>query len=417
MAFMNISTTAERWGLTVRRVQEMCKNGQIKGATRFGRAWMIPEDAEKPVDGRTRAMKERKQSEEKGFLLPAPRKNPFLIHTDLYNTAGTAEKVISSFNDYPETQKIVKAQFDYRRGDIEGIRKNVENFLSRQAGFYSTISAGILLSYCAIWEGDINLWRRAHRHIYEAPCKNDNERQIVDFWIAVVNSNILSTTNYPDWFTKGKFDCLPFDTLCSARAFYIKYLFISAHDLASGRIKKRNVEGLGLMRTLPYIIEPMISQARAEKTVILLSYLHLMASTIYHNLGEDDEANEHIDKALDLCLPDKLYGILVEYRGGLDTLLDDRLALRDEQALEAVREMHKKMQTGWLKLHNQLLERNLSSKLTIREREVAKLATFGLSNTEIASRLNIEVSSVKQYIFSVMNKVGANKRSELGLYI
>ncbi|MBR3469171.1 MAG: DNA-binding protein [Lachnospiraceae bacterium] len=51
-AFMTIKETAIKWGLTTRRVQEMCSNGQIEGVQRFGNAWAIPIDAERPKDGR-----------------------------------------------------------------------------------------------------------------------------------------------------------------------------------------------------------------------------------------------------------------------------------------------------------------------------------------------------------------------------
>ena len=43
---------AERWGISVRRVQIMCAEGKIEGALRFGRAWAIPKNASKPSDGR-----------------------------------------------------------------------------------------------------------------------------------------------------------------------------------------------------------------------------------------------------------------------------------------------------------------------------------------------------------------------------
>ena len=31
---------------------KMCSEGKIPGASKFGNAWAIPENAEKPVDGR-----------------------------------------------------------------------------------------------------------------------------------------------------------------------------------------------------------------------------------------------------------------------------------------------------------------------------------------------------------------------------
>lgn len=45
---------AEKWGITPRQAQLLCSQGRISGAVRFGHAWLIPADAEKPPDGRRR---------------------------------------------------------------------------------------------------------------------------------------------------------------------------------------------------------------------------------------------------------------------------------------------------------------------------------------------------------------------------
>lgn len=51
MEYLTTSETAERWGITARRVQVLCKEGRVDGAIYKG-VWLIPEDAEKPVDPR-----------------------------------------------------------------------------------------------------------------------------------------------------------------------------------------------------------------------------------------------------------------------------------------------------------------------------------------------------------------------------
>ena len=45
---------ADLWGVSARRVQALCINGQIKGIQKLGRVWLIPKDTLKPQDGRTR---------------------------------------------------------------------------------------------------------------------------------------------------------------------------------------------------------------------------------------------------------------------------------------------------------------------------------------------------------------------------
>ena len=54
MKYLTAKEAANKWNITERRVQSMCKQGKISGAFRLGWAWAIPDDAEKPLDGRRR---------------------------------------------------------------------------------------------------------------------------------------------------------------------------------------------------------------------------------------------------------------------------------------------------------------------------------------------------------------------------
>ena len=48
---------AEKWGLSERHVQALCKSGKVKGVVLWGRSWLIPKDATRPLDGRTKTAK------------------------------------------------------------------------------------------------------------------------------------------------------------------------------------------------------------------------------------------------------------------------------------------------------------------------------------------------------------------------
>ena len=43
---------AKMWNVTERTVTTFCKSGKIPGAVKDGKSWQIPDNAEKPVDGR-----------------------------------------------------------------------------------------------------------------------------------------------------------------------------------------------------------------------------------------------------------------------------------------------------------------------------------------------------------------------------
>lgn len=59
MEFMSVRDAALLWNISERRVQKFCEDGRIEGVLRFGRSWMIPKDAKKPVDPRKVRIKER----------------------------------------------------------------------------------------------------------------------------------------------------------------------------------------------------------------------------------------------------------------------------------------------------------------------------------------------------------------------
>ena len=46
--------------VTPRRVNYYCTAGRISGAVKMATIWLIPKDAEKPIDGRTKQGKEEK---------------------------------------------------------------------------------------------------------------------------------------------------------------------------------------------------------------------------------------------------------------------------------------------------------------------------------------------------------------------
>ena len=56
MSYMTASQAAEKWNISQRRVQILCKEGRIKGVFKLGDAWAIPKMAPKPIDARKREM-------------------------------------------------------------------------------------------------------------------------------------------------------------------------------------------------------------------------------------------------------------------------------------------------------------------------------------------------------------------------
>lgn len=50
--YISVQQAADQWRISKRRIQKLCEENRIAGAARFGRAWAIPKDTEKPADAR-----------------------------------------------------------------------------------------------------------------------------------------------------------------------------------------------------------------------------------------------------------------------------------------------------------------------------------------------------------------------------
>ena len=85
MSYMDVKTAADRWELTERRITTLCRDGRIAGAKKEGGLWLIPDDAEKPVDGRrnkfTRAMN---ATAKLPYLLVCPISRSWFLGTTMW---------------------------------------------------------------------------------------------------------------------------------------------------------------------------------------------------------------------------------------------------------------------------------------------------------------------------------------------
>ena len=93
MHYLTATQAAQVWGVTPRRVQDLCKQGRIPGARLWHRAWMIPPDAVYPTN-------------EPDHHMPMPRKSPFLDMTNLYHQPGTASSAIQALAHLPEAKAL-----------------------------------------------------------------------------------------------------------------------------------------------------------------------------------------------------------------------------------------------------------------------------------------------------------------------
>lgn len=66
MKYLSVTQTAEKWGISTRRIQILCNGNRIPGAIKIGNQWAIPDNESKPADARIKSGKYIKKADEHG---------------------------------------------------------------------------------------------------------------------------------------------------------------------------------------------------------------------------------------------------------------------------------------------------------------------------------------------------------------
>lgn len=401
---------AEMWGVSDRTVQDYCIKGRIPGAERWGRTWMIPADAEKPKDGRSRTAK--RMAERKPYI-SIPKQTPQILMSNFYSKPGTAEECVKRLSDSPETAAVFEGWLAFSRGDLTRALDVVLPLLDVEGDFYGTLNVGMLTTACAVWKNDAALWRTGRAHISDVTCTDEYERKIRELWLGINDAGVLTNIQNLNWYSWSEFGKLPEDSLPAIWFNYAKHLHKIGTYLARGETTIPDIQGLGMLRMYPYLAEPLIVQANRAGSLFAELCIRLLCAGAYLNIGMKEAGLHHLDVALNLAVPDKLYGVLAEFRGMFNTVMDDRLDQIDPEATKVVKKLYKDMLANW----NDMTKRSVTITLSERQSEIARLASLGLTNEEIAERLHVSFHTVKSTISMIMNKTGTNKRSEFSKHI
>lgn len=99
MSYISAKEAAMKWGISQRRVATLCAEERIEGAVMVGNMWIIPADAEKPIDARSTRYEEDKSRVVRPFLKWAGGKSQLINEISKYYPfkEGTITKYAEPF--------------------------------------------------------------------------------------------------------------------------------------------------------------------------------------------------------------------------------------------------------------------------------------------------------------------------------
>ena len=152
MEYISIHDMSNKWNIKERKLTALCRDNRIAGARKIGKTWLIPSDAIKPLDKRTKEYNE---------IISSNSIN--------YSESNGEEKVVKAFIDKYHKEPMYTTFTPYR---ICPLGAHVDHNLGYITGF--AIDKGIHIAYNIKQNGIVELEslqfpKRAQWHVLETP--------------------------------------------------------------------------------------------------------------------------------------------------------------------------------------------------------------------------------------------------------
>lgn len=383
---MTPQQAADKWGISRRSVRQYLDSKRIDGVVNVNGRTLIPADAEKPEDMRTRRSKNAAASS---------ATDPFVLTTSSF-AVGSAEEYINGLDNETE-HSVGLAELAFLRGDAQTACEICK-------GLGGSDDMEIRLSALLI-----DLLASLFRDADAVPVNNFRDLQTI--------AKIAS--EHPKYKKTGELFGL--------------YLNITVHNRSDIVFPDIGLDSF----TMPGGLKPMAVYAYtrwlllegftgraiglAEGALIFMKdvypveaiYLSLTAANGYILSGRWDKAEYYFRYARKLAAPDGIIAPFAEFRYMLSGLLEKCMRTEEPEAYKKILDLSTVFLRNWISIHNMLTGDTVSSKLSPTEFNVAMLAARGITNTDIAECMNISVNSVRTHLRNIFNKLGVYSRKEL----
>ena len=403
MEYITVREAAQKWKISQRLAQKYCTDGRIEGAKKFGGAWAIPADAQKPTDPRRAA---KAPPPPPASAQPAPvSQAACMTPMPLMNAAfvpGRCQEFVAAISD-PRLRDIAQAEYYYFSGQAEEAALKAELYLTHPE-LSLRLSACLLYAYANLTLGQIPRARHGLEEVRAILAAADETTPPqLRASAAFIVSAAAVLLHLP----------LPAE-LANAQA-YIRFLppglrmfalYVQAHHTyLQGDYSK----SIGIVETT--------FAMQTEVFPIPAIYMHLVAVMDYMGLKQPEKAQEHLLAAWALAQPDGLIEGFGEHHGLLGGMLEATLKKGWPEDFKRIIAITYRFSAGWRKIHNPATGDDVADNLTTTEFATAMLAARGWTNQEIADHMSISPNTVKQYISTALQKLNIKQRKDLKQYM
>jgi DNA-binding CsgD family transcriptional regulator len=390
--YITIAEAAEKWGVSARRVYKYLEDNRVKGVIRFGSTWMIPTYAEKPCDPR------REKKKPLHFALssdlaeiitattvPMPRDNPDMI--------------IDTINE-ERFRLQYEGELAYLRGNFELTKLCYQKTKNDDIARLRACSVAIA---SAISTGDFPFYLDIESFLkgFLRPDNNDELSIFAELCLASAYTGAHAPNIVPDWLINGDFKLLHPNARPDAVYKRAKYFqCIGKYDamLAVGETA-------------------LVFFASKSGLTFHDIYFRIICAIACFNLHRQDDAERWLLDAMHLALPHGFVTPFAEMVALFSGQLERLLSQEYPQYLDIVVEHWNRTVVNWMSFHNRFTRANVTLILSLREYQIALLASRGIPFKKIAEQFNLSLETLNNNMQTIYQKLHISEKKELAKHV
>jgi len=382
MTYISVKEAANKWGIDVSRVSRLAREGRIEGAVIVARNWLIPESAEKPKDGRTKAV--RLDTKEDFFRFP------LFVNGDEDTFSLTLN----------EQERLLRnAELDYYACDFESAQKEFERLSKDAESIYiKTMALFYLCSLSVEVHGGKNFVRYFSTLQFELakdfPHKKDMEIVIPWLYTIMVQFQAVSSSMEFDSFYDYSPTVLPL----------ISYL--SFYHLSNIEPSKTTVVHLDVYEIL---CRDFLKNGHYYEAC----ELHFLLFLANYVSMREEAMLFHLKKALTLALEHKFYIIAASYEYYYQNAFDTVFSEFNEDFVKVIKQHSKTISDSIGSFEKNYNNSDIYNTLSKNDYRYLVYAVQGKTNKEIARSMRISERTVAGRYNEIYNKLGISSKQEL----
>ena len=392
MEYCSVSEISERWGVSVRQVQRLLAEGRISGAQKYGRSWMIPDDAQKPSDPRGKGRTGERQ---------APNSMSEILRiTSAPMPADRPDSILDTIAE-PWARLQYEAEIAYLRGDFSRVMRcykaNDDNDAIR-------VRASLVGVAAAISMGDYRAYSEIENFLKDV-IRKDPEGDlaaVAELALASVAVSVIAPQMVPEWLRKGDFEAFPKE----ATPPYLLFL------------RARYFMCVCQYETALCLAQSALLFSRREEGITLTGvYLRVTCARACYDLDREEEAKHLLSEAMRIALPHGFITPFAEAVSDLGGMVEQCLEQEFPEYRDAVVAQWSRSIRNWISFHNRFTKDNITLILTLREYQISLMVSRHIPYAKIAKHFNISIGRLKNIMLEIYQKLMVSGRDELKQYI